>query len=88
MNKFLIEKGVEMPPKATPKIGRSKYPWAVMEVGDSFFSPLNGDPNRLVGMRLYSSAFKWAALDGNGKKFKTRFVTEKCGEGIRVWRVA
>ena len=55
---------------------RSKYPFASMEVGDSFYMEI--DPQILS-----SAAWHWSRYKNNESKFKTR----KEGKGARCWRI-
>lgn len=70
---FKIEKNVALPKHART----SKYPFADMEVGDSFANP---DTTRTA---LYTAAYQWAKQDGNGKKF----IVREEGKGARIWRI-
>jgi hypothetical protein len=56
--------------------GRNKYPFAHMEVGDSFF--LAG-----VKARALSNASQWHA-----KRLGRQFRAKTCEGGARVWRTA
>lgn len=79
---FKIEKGIALPSSA--RGSDAKYPWADMEVGDSFFAP----EAMLKSMRtsIYKQNKKGDA------KFIAREDTVKDGkkeiEGVRVWRKA
>jgi hypothetical protein len=66
---FEIEKGV---PRQAPNV---KYPFADMQVGDSFLVPRGT-------ARIVASAAVWAAARGYGK-FSCRTVEG----GVRVWRI-
>ena len=68
-----IDKNVAMPPKA----GRKKYPFAEMEIGDSFFSPD-------LSIRNCGPYF----TPHKPKKFAARTSTESGVKGVRVWRIA
>jgi hypothetical protein len=71
-----IDKGIPVPDsKAGPF---AKYPFASMEIGDSFFS------------ENISSVGVAASFNGKkqGKKFICRRVTEDGISGARVWRVS
>ena len=73
---FEIEKGIPLAKVASPSSPRaSKYPWADMEVGDSFLVP-GTSVSRL-------SPSVCSASRRVGFKFKTRTVEG----GVRVWRV-
>ena len=68
-----VQKGIPLPPK---QVGgrRSKYPYARMEIDDSFFLPY----------RKTFTVPKMPALAG--RKFVRRLVTESGVQGVRVWR--
>ena len=68
-DRIVIEKGVPLPPRRGPV---SKYPFAEMEVGDSFVTDI---------MSIRGTAKQAAAR--YGKKFTVRRVAE----GFRVWRI-
>lgn len=67
-----IDKGIPIPPRT---FGRpAVYPFATMEVGDSF---------------LYRGGMTTGctAASVNGKRLGRKFVTRKTPDGIRIWRV-
>lgn len=69
-----IDKNVPM----TGKTGApSKYPYAVMEIGDSFFVP---------GKKGVGQVFNPATV--SPKKFTGRVCAESGVSGVRIWRVA
>jgi hypothetical protein len=74
---FEIDKNVPLPPNAG-KPGGGKYPWASMEIGDSFFAPGK------VGARVATAGKR----GGGQSKFTIRTVTENGVRGVRVWRIA
>jgi hypothetical protein len=68
---FKIEKGVPMMPLRTNAM---KYPWPMMEPGDSvFFMEKLGS--------AATAANRW------GKENGRKFVSRKQGQGVRIWRV-
>lgn len=71
MSEPKIEKDIPLPPVRRKR--ESKYPFAVMEVGDSIFVPL--ETAQFVGG--YTANLK-------PKKFASRQVDG----GVRVWRIA
>lgn len=73
---FNIEKNIQLPNNTGKPGARPKYPFAQMEVGDSFFAP---------GMKAnaLSNASQWHASK-TGKKF----TCTKEADGARCWRVA
>lgn len=73
-----IDKNVPMPESR----GSSRYPYADMEVGDSFFIATRGVDELGTARRLRGSSFTY------GKKVGKKFSVRKMGEGFRVWRVA
>lgn len=74
---FVIDKGVPIP--QAPRGRRPKYPFAQLEVGDSFF--VAGESRKIV-----------TNLSRLAHSHKTRhggdFVTRVVDGGARVWRVA
>jgi len=77
MSVFKVEKGVPMPKE------RTKYPFASMGVGDSFFVKLGPDMKRAT----VASAVKQYSNGNLGVKFTTRKITEDGKVGVRVWRL-
>ena len=72
---FKIEKNFPIPESG---VGRPvKYPFGIMDVGDSFFVP---KPNRIS-----SAASHFGKR--NNKKFRSLPVVEDGIEGTRVWRI-
>lgn len=72
---YVIEKNYPLP-KMLENGGRRKlYPFAQMEVGDSFFVP-NTTTSRMSGIGHYY-----------GKKLNRRFINRSENGGSRVWRV-
>lgn len=69
-----IEKGVPLP---SDERGRAaKYPWAEMEIGDSFFLK-DGSSSSISG-----------AASNAGKRLGFKFSTREMDDGVRVWRIA
>lgn len=77
---FAIEKGVPFTATQGRK-GLSKYPFADLEIGDSFLVPYNGKETGRVQATMYASMRPHRSI---GKDFKT----SKQADGIRVWRIA
>ena len=73
---FKIEKGVPLPPS---RRGRTLYPWADMEVGDSFVA----GP---YSTKFQNNVTTSAALQR--RKHGRSFATRKDGDNLRVWRIA
>lgn len=70
-SQFKIERGIPLPAR------RNKYPFAEMQIGDSFSAPLS-EERRLSA----SAAARGFAI---GAKFSVRRVD---ADTVRVWRVA
>ena len=70
-----VEKGVEMPKRKR----ESKYPWAKLKVGDSFY----------VESANVTSNGMYSCVSTYNKKVKKpiKISVRKEGEGIRVWRI-
>lgn len=74
---FQIEKNVPMAERGSAHRGRpAKYPWAEMEVGDSFFSPSDGA----------TAATMRAGAQKAGKRLGFTFAVRLVEGGVRVWR--
>ena len=67
-----IDKNIPLPPS---KRAKSAYPWAEMEVGDSFATAL-----------APSSAS--ASASQAGKRLGKRFIARAEASGSRIWRIA
>lgn len=82
---YKVEKNVEMPLKKTFTAG-SKYPFAEMDIGDSFFVPATSrEDAKKVQTRVSASGTKFRAV--HGRRFSTRVIEENDGFGVRVWRI-
>lgn len=77
---FVVQHGIPLP----RPLFRAKYPFAIMEVGDSFFAPckrrVNGQESVTVAARKFAKS--------KGMRFASRTLTEDGVRGVRVWRVA
>lgn len=62
-----VEKKVPIPKE------REKYPFAQMEIGDSFWTLRN----------VASTAHSWSKNNARGK---VRFITRREKKGFRIWR--
>lgn len=72
-----LEQGVEIPPIRYAK--QPLYPYAQMQVGDSFALPADADGK--VERSLRASSYRHGRLKGG--KFVVRVVEDK----VRVWKV-
>jgi hypothetical protein len=68
---FAIVQGVPIPGIKPPSV----YPFADMQVGDSFYC----EASHKLSVRTSAHVY--------GRKFKVKFVTRSDGSGVRVWRV-
>ena len=79
MSEYKIEKGIPLAPKT--QLRRSRYPFSQMEVGDSFFVPVEADVELgLLHHRVHSCASYM------GKRLGRKFTTRSNETGVRVWR--
>ena len=83
---YKVEKGIPIPAKRSggggDQNGEPKYPWPLMEIGDSFLIPaLDLDEARIIARRVTGS-LKGQRVH-NGKVFTLR----TSWKGVRVWRV-
>lgn len=74
--KIKVERGVPAPPRTA---SRTKYPFADMEVGDSFFMSA-AFPEHERG-RVSAAACAYA------KKHGVKFSTKVFDTGVRTWRI-
>lgn len=73
---YKIDKGVPIPRLEKVQFKPNKYPFPDMEVGDSFFVPLE-----VVGAaRVASGSYS--------RNHSTKFTSRKEGQGLRIWRTA
>ena len=72
-----MEKGVEIPP--IEYVRKPLYPYAQMQVGDSFCLP--ADEAGKVERSIRASAYRHSRVKGG------KFVVRAVEDGIRVWRV-
>ena len=70
---FAIEKGIPIPPHGNSRT--SKYPWADLCVGDSFFVP---------GVKTDAMAGSKANAT---KKYNAKYSMRAVDGGVRVWRI-
>ena len=73
-----VDKNVPIPPRERGWEGGQapKYPWATMEIGDSFYVP--GATQKNMSGPIFH------AMQRTGRKF----ISRKEGDGVRVWRIA
>ena len=65
-----VDKGIEVP----KSVNRNRYPYKVMEIGDSFFVP-DGKLNQICNGNYRA-----------GKQLGRKFVARTESNGVRVWR--
>jgi hypothetical protein len=80
-----IDKGVPMP-DGPGLASRSRYPWALMEIGDSFLVPINGRPLRAVRQSIRGNMSLQHKRTSH--RYACRTVVENGERVVRVWRVA
>lgn len=79
MSEFKIEKGI--PVASDGRERQHKYPFAEMEVGDSFFVD-----NVQSGDKTYVSIS--SASRGYGYRHNKKFKQRSENNGVRIWRIA
>lgn len=81
---FKIEQGVPLPSRNyTGKKGKSKYPFAQMRSGDSFFVPVKTTA-RATATNLSANGRKWAISNNLSN---VHFVIRRVEDGVRIWRI-
>ncbi len=73
-NQFKVESGIKVPKS------RSRYPFAAMRIGDSFLVPCGGSTSR-------EGCVARSASHSAGKRYKMKFASRQCDNGVRIWRV-
>tara|TARA_R100000149_G_scaffold60384_2_gene29560 strand:- start:102 stop:365 length:264 start_codon:yes stop_codon:yes gene_type:complete len=82
-----IDKNVPVPIGSDRRSGSRKYPLSEMNVGDSFFLPMEeGDNIKRMGNRM-SQARQTYQKSHEGVRFTQRIWQEDEVIGLRVWRV-
>lgn len=80
-----IEKNIPLPERVWGAHGRpSKYPFAQMEVGDSFAITAIEQPAEKLRNNIGNCAIKWTQKNAPERKFSTRVT----GGTVRIWRTA
>ncbi|MFO1080830.1 MAG: hypothetical protein U1E23_09420 [Reyranellaceae bacterium] len=84
MSEIRVDKGVHLPPPAGGPGRPAKYPWRMLQIGDSFvWGPAEGHSSRVKASGLASKM-----AEKLGAKFTTRAIEENGRKVIRIWRVA
>ena len=73
MSKYEIEQNVPLPTNARNK--ESRYPFATMKVGDTFFVS-DKHPSHVRNAACHFQ-----------RKLGVKFIVRKDGEGLRCWRI-
>lgn len=71
-----------IPPPTLPS--QTKWPWALMRKGDSFFAPNYGTAGNKEGLPQLTT--QYAKRLHPGSEWQIRSVTENGVRGLRVWR--
>lgn len=80
-----IDKGLPYPGASTLRFAR---PWALMDVGDSFFEPLNGCTVKGLTDRMKWDAKAQSPKGQPARRYDYIATTENAQPGLRVWRLA
>ena len=79
---YPVDHGIPLPPN--PRLGggrtRQRYPFKLMEIGDSFLVPYGEEAPEIVRNRAAVSCSKTSADTGY------RFELRTLADGIRIWR--
>lgn len=79
-----------IPASEAPPIGRSRYPFASMHVGDYFEVPCTHPVDAIVARnRLGTSMRWWIKKHSPAAQFRTRIITKDDGSAVvGCWRIA
>jgi hypothetical protein len=75
-----IEKGIPIPEKKVKNFNWGKYPWRLMNIGDSFFVEVSTEENKHHSLSRIAQNYRRFRPE---KEFTARSVEN----GIRVWRI-
>lgn len=78
---FQIESGIPIPPRRSPNI--AVYPFAEMNVGDSFFVPKSDGGTVTAALSRVQSA-----AGAHSRRHGGKFSIRRQDDGVRVWRAA
>ena len=78
---YQIEKDVPIPERHTGR-GNRQFPFPEMQVGDSFFVPLDGR----IPSNVQQSIAGAGRQNRTMSRFTSRQVTENGVQGVRCWR--
>lgn len=81
MSEFEIEKGIPVPEIIERRA--SHYPWEQMEVGDSFYAPVQGEEDTVSRVRNRLNQARANAK----KKYGIDTIINADHKGVRVWRI-
>jgi len=82
---YEIDKDVPVPMKKRTSSRAYRFPFALMEVGDSFFVPNNPQISPKQALQhMTSSSYSWRKYHNADAQFSCRTVDG----GLRCWRVA
>lgn len=82
---FTIDKNIPLPTDMRSR--ESKYPWSIMEVGDSIFIPLEeGDDGKRMKNRIAQSCRNFGKKQDPQWRYALRYRLEDEISGVRVWR--
>ncbi len=86
MEKFIIEKGIPVPPEETlgkySRVKQESYPFGEMEVGDSFI--IADVYSRDAMQKKGNAARNWSNNGGHNAKFALRKTEDN---KVRIWRI-
>jgi hypothetical protein len=83
---YVIQDGIPLPPVSRAHGGgrEAKYPFATMEIGQSFGVPYNGEDAKKVTRRIRTAILVFRRRAENADKyFRTRAGTDE----VRCWRI-
>ncbi len=82
---FKIDKDIPLPNDMRSRV--SKYPWGMMDVGDSLFLPIEeGDDGKRMKNRIAQSCRNFGKKQKPEWKYTLRYRLENEVSGVRIWR--
>lgn len=80
-----VEKGIPLSSARAYRGSTNTFPWKYMEIGDSFFVPLEQLPVDIGSFRVAAHRYKRRYPEIMDKNFK--ITIRRVDGGVRVWRI-
>lgn len=79
-----IEHNIPLPDRSTNNANATKYPFSLLNPGDSFLVPLPADTKEANAKRAVISGL----MAHHSRKRGTKYASRRLPDGLRVWRIS